>query len=60
YDRIDRNDPFQVMHLGVGGELWIQALLGYRVDGTLRLGLAHGFGPEGIELQTYFVAASAF
>ncbi|HWA76861.1 MAG TPA: BamA/TamA family outer membrane protein, partial [Polyangiaceae bacterium] len=46
YDRIDRNDPFQVMHLGVGGELWIQALLGYRVDGTLRLGLAHGFGPE--------------
>lgn len=60
YDRIDRNDPFQVLHLGVGGELWIQALLGYRVDGTLRLGLAHGFGPEGIDLQSYFVAASAF
>jgi hypothetical protein len=61
YDRIDRDRPFDVLHLGVGAELWIQLLLGYRIDGTLRLGFAHGFGDEApSDLQTYFVAASAF
>lgn len=61
YERFDRDRPFDVLHLGVGAELWIQLLLGYRIDGTLRLGMAHGFGDEAPgDIQTYFVAASAF
>jgi hypothetical protein len=61
FDRLERDDPLKVLHLGVGAELWIQLLLGYRIDGTLRLGVAHGFGSEAPgALQTYFVAASAF
>jgi hypothetical protein len=60
YNQIERNTVFDVMHLGVGGELWIRLLLGYNIDGALRLGFAHGFGEGGRDLQSYFVASSAF
>lgn len=61
YDAIDPAHPFDVMHLGVGAELWLSAILGYRAGGTLRVGVAHGFGEAApSDLQTYFVAASAF
>lgn len=60
FTRLDHRDPLAALHLGAGAELWMRLTLGYRVDGTLRLGFAHGFGEAGRELQSYFVAASAF
>jgi len=61
YDRIDREHPLRVMHLGIGAELWLELRLGYSALGTLRLGAARGFGEQAPNaLQTYFVAASAF
>jgi outer membrane protein assembly factor BamA len=61
YDTVDPDDPFDVLHLGVGGELWVRLTLGYQFAATLRLGAARGLddeAPPGI--QTYFVAASGF
>ncbi len=61
YNKIDHNDPLSVLHLGVGGELWLALYLGYRMDFTLRVGLAHGFGDAApSSMQSYFVITSAF
>jgi len=61
YDHIDRSDPFKVLHLGAGGELWINFVLGYRLEWTLRLGVAHGFDEAAkSDLQSYFVITSAY
>lgn len=57
---IDPKMPLDVFHGSVGAELWIQALLGYRLGGTLRLGVARGLSDQAPGTQTYFVAASAF
>jgi dipeptidyl aminopeptidase/acylaminoacyl peptidase len=61
YDTVDPDAPLDVMHLGLGGELWFSLTLGYRLAATLRLGLARGMddeAPDGSRL--YFVAASGF
>ena len=61
YDRIPRNSPTDVLHLGVGGELWVSFMLGYRLEWTARVGLAHGFGDAAkSDLQSYFVIKSAY
>lgn len=61
YDRIPRNSVSNVLHLGVGGELWLSFMLGYRLEWTLRLGLAHGFGDAAkSDLQSYFVVTTAY
>jgi outer membrane protein assembly factor BamA len=61
YSRIDPDDPLDVFHLGVGGELWLALTLGYQFRATLRLGAARGLDDEApAGLQTYFVAASGF
>lgn len=57
---IDPDNPLADMHPGAGAELWIQAVLGYRLEGTLRLGIARGFDNTKDYFQSYFVAASAF
>jgi hypothetical protein len=57
---LDPDDPLRDFHPSVGAELWIQAVLGYRLGGTLRLGIAHGFDNEEDFFKSYFVAASAF
>jgi hypothetical protein len=61
YDQLDLDDPFGQYHLGVGGELWVDLVLGYHARGTLRLGYARGFSDEAISGgQAYAVVASAF
>jgi hypothetical protein len=61
YDRIPRNSPLDVLHLGTGGELWVNFMLGYRLEWTLRLGLAHGFGEAAkSDFSSYFVITSAY
>lgn len=60
YFDLDPKDPLRDLHASVGAELWIQAVLGYRLEGTLRLGVARGFDNPKDLFQTYFVAASAF
>ncbi|MGC4091730.1 MAG: BamA/TamA family outer membrane protein [Polyangiaceae bacterium] len=61
YDRIERKNPFSVLHLGVGGELWVNFTLGYQRNWTLRLGMAHGFGEAAkSDLQSYFVFTTMY
>ena len=61
YFDIDPRKPLDALRLGVGAELWMNVVLGYRVGGTLRLGVAKGLDDEApAGLQTYFVAASGF
>lgn len=58
---IDPDRPSEVLHLGVGAELWIDLVLAYTAGSTLRLGVARGLDHEAPDgLMTYFVAASAF
>jgi hypothetical protein len=61
YSAVDPDDPLDVLHLGVGAELWTSLTFGYQFGATLRLGAARGLSdqaPPGF--QTYFVAASGF
>jgi hypothetical protein len=61
YDEIDLEDPFDLFHAGVGGELWVDLVLGYHAQGNIRLGYARGLDSEAIHGgQTYVVVASAF
>ena len=60
YDRMDLEDPLDVYHLGVGGELWLDLVLGYFARGTVRWGLAKGIDDEAPALQSYLVISSAF
>ncbi|HET9954070.1 MAG TPA: BamA/TamA family outer membrane protein [Polyangiaceae bacterium] len=60
YEQVDPKDPLRVMHLGLGGELWLELVLGYRYSGSLRLGVARGTGEMAHGVQSYFVAAAAF
>lgn len=62
FDTIDVDDPFDELHLGVGGELWIDLVLGYYVRANLKFGYANGLDDENkIEGgQFYFVAQAPF
>ena len=61
YETVDPDAPLDVMHLGLGGELWFSLTLGYRFAATLRLGIARGMDDEAPDgPRTYFVAASGF
>lgn len=61
YFSVDPDAPLDVLHLGVGGELWFWLTLGYRSEATLRLGLARGLDDEAPSgPRAYFVAASGF
>ncbi|MEZ4232902.1 MAG: DPP IV N-terminal domain-containing protein [Polyangiaceae bacterium] len=62
FDTVDLDDPFDEMHLGVGGELWIDLVLGYYVRANLKLGYANGLEDEDKISggQFYFVAQSPF
>jgi hypothetical protein len=60
FDRLDLDDPLESYHLGVGGELWFEAVLGYYAQATLRLGAAKGLDDEAPGARFYFVASSAF
>ncbi|HET9932138.1 MAG TPA: hypothetical protein VFQ35_15650, partial [Polyangiaceae bacterium] len=61
YDSIPHDSPLDVMHLGAGGELWVNFSLGYRLDWMLRIGLAHGFGAAAKNpIQSYFVISTAY
>jgi hypothetical protein len=60
YDRMDLDDPLAVYHLGLGGELWLDLVLGYFARGNLRWGIAKGMDDEAPDLQTYLVISSAF
>ncbi|HEY2408564.1 MAG TPA: DPP IV N-terminal domain-containing protein [Polyangiaceae bacterium] len=60
YDAIDPKKPFALMHAGVGGELWIDALLGYAIASNLRLGIARGLDAAAPGWMRYAVLASTF
>jgi hypothetical protein len=61
FNQIDPEDPFDQYHLGVGGELWVDLVVGYFARGNLRFGYARGLDDEAIKGgQTYLVLASAF
>ncbi len=62
FDTIDVKEPFDELHLGVGGELWIDLVLGYYVRANLKFGYANGLDDENkIEGgQFYFVAQAPF
>jgi outer membrane translocation and assembly module TamA len=60
FDDIDPDDPLRDYHLGVGGELRFDIVVGYFVGNTLRLGLAHGLDDEAPGLQFYLVGAATF
>jgi WD40-like Beta Propeller Repeat len=61
FDAIDPEDPLSQYHLGVGGELWVDLVLGYHASGLIRIGYAKGFGDAAVSGgQTYVVVASAF
>ncbi len=60
FDQMDLDDPLASYHLGVGGELWFDLVLGYYAGATLRLGVARGLDDVAPGTLTYFVASSAF
>lgn len=61
YNQLDRDDPLQAFHGGVGAELWLDVLFGYYASGNLRLGVARGLSDEAPEgLQIYTVVSGAF
>lgn len=60
FDRFEPGAASDLLHLGVGAELWFQLSLGYFARTTFRLGWARGVSPWAPPPQTYFVAASAF
>lgn len=61
FNRIDLDRPFDSFHLGVGGELWLDLVVGYRIGGTVRIGHAIGTDAQAVKGgQTYVVVASPF
>jgi hypothetical protein len=60
YDRMNLRRPFDVLHAGVGAELWVGFVLGYFSRVELRLGIARGLDKNIEASQKYFVAASQF
>jgi hypothetical protein len=58
---LDLKDPLDSFHQGVGAELWLDLIFGYRIGGNLRVGFAKGLdddAPGGI--QTYAIVSAAF
>jgi outer membrane translocation and assembly module TamA len=61
FNQLDLDDPLESYHLGVGGELWFDLVLGYHVRGIIRFGHARGLDDEAPDGgQTYLVVGSAF
>jgi hypothetical protein len=60
YDEMDLEDPLAVYHLGVGGELWLDLVLGYFAHGTVRFGIAKGIDDVAPSTQTYMVLSAGF
>jgi hypothetical protein len=61
FDRVDLEKPFASYHLGIGAEMWLSLVFGYRVGGTLRVGHARGTDSKAVKGgQTYVVVASPF
>ena len=60
YNEMDLEDPLQVYHLGVGGELWLDLVLGYFAYGSVRFGIAKGIDELDPPLQTYMVMSAGF
>ncbi len=60
FNRLDYEDRSAALHLGVGAELWLDLILGYATENTLRYGFARGFGPDAQGFIHYFVASSRF
>lgn len=60
FDRFNADDRSSNLHLGVGAEIWLDVILGYSTQNTIRYGVARGFGHEAQGVVTYFVASSAF
>jgi hypothetical protein len=47
-------------HLGLGGELWVDFVLGYYLQAVVRFGVAKGLSDVAPPLQTYTVLSAAF
>ncbi len=61
FNQLDLEDPLASYHLGVGGELWFDLVLGYHVRGIVRFGHARGLDDEAPSGgQTYVVVGSVF
>lgn len=62
FDTLDLHDPLSSYHLGVGGEIWFDLILGYFVGANIRLGYAHGVDDAHALSggQLYFIAAAPF
>jgi hypothetical protein len=61
FNQLDLDDPLESYHLGVGGELWFDLVLGYHVRGIIRFGHARGIDDEAPDGgQTYLVVGSVF
>jgi hypothetical protein len=60
YDRMNLRRPFDVLHAGVGAELWLSFVLAYFSTAEVRFGIARGLDKNIDATQKYFVAASQF
>jgi hypothetical protein len=60
YDRMNLRYPFDVLHAGVGAELWVNFVLAYFSAAEVRFGIARGLDKNIEATQKYFVAASQF
>jgi hypothetical protein len=52
--------PLDVLHAGVGAELWLSFVFAYFSSAEVRLGIARGLDKNIDATQKYFVAASQF
>ncbi len=60
FNTFDYEDRKSNLHLGVGAELWLDLILGYATENTLRYGFARGIGPQNQGVINYFVASARF
>ena len=61
FQELNLDDPWDQIHLGVGGELKVHLIVGYFMNVNMRFGYAHGFGEEAIPGgQFYAVVAGDF
>jgi hypothetical protein len=60
YERMNLRRPFDVLHAGVGAELWLSFVLAYFSGAEVRFGIARGLDKNIDATQKYFVAASQF
>jgi hypothetical protein len=60
YERMNLRRPFDVLHAGVGAELWVNFVLAYFSAAEVRFGIARGLDRNIDATQKYFVAASQF